>query len=45
MPGVEFPVFLVYGFLPFLLFKAICLQIVDGVNAGRKVSFPTARCC
>jgi capsular polysaccharide transport system permease protein len=35
MPGVEFPVFLVYGFLPFLLFKAICLQIVDGVNAAQ----------
>lgn len=33
VPGVEFPVFLVYGFLPFLLFKAICLQIVDGMNA------------
>lgn len=35
MPGVEFPVFLVYGFLPFLLFKSICLQIVDGVNAAQ----------
>lgn len=35
MPGVEFPVFLVYGFLPFLLFKAICLQIVDGVNTAQ----------
>ena len=35
VPGVEFPVFLVYGFLPFLLFKAICLQIVDGVNAAQ----------
>ena len=35
MPGVEFPVFIVYGILPFLLFKAICLQIVDGVNAGQ----------
>lgn len=35
MPGVEYPVFLFYGFLPFLLFKAICLQIVDGVNAGQ----------
>jgi capsular polysaccharide transport system permease protein len=35
VPGVEFPVFLVYGFMPFLLFKAICLQIVDGVNAGQ----------
>lgn len=34
VPGVEYPVFLVYGFLPFLLFKAICLQIVDGVNAA-----------
>lgn len=35
MPGVEFPVFIVYGILPFLLFKAICLQVVDGVNAGQ----------
>jgi capsular polysaccharide transport system permease protein len=35
MPGIEYPVFLVYGFLPFLLFKAICLQIVDGVNAAQ----------
>lgn len=35
VPGVEYPVFLVYGFLPFLLFKAICLQIVDGVNSGQ----------
>jgi capsular polysaccharide transport system permease protein len=35
VPGVELPVFLVYGFLPFLLFKAICLQIVDGVNAAQ----------
>jgi capsular polysaccharide transport system permease protein len=34
MPGVEYPVFLVYGFLPFLLFKAICLQVVDGVNTA-----------
>lgn len=35
VPGVEYPVFLVYGFLPFLLFKAICLQIVDGVNTAK----------
>lgn len=35
MPGVELPIFLVYGILPFLLFKAICLQIVDGVNAAQ----------
>ena len=33
-PGVDFPIFIVYGILPFLLFKAICLQIVDGVNSG-----------
>jgi capsular polysaccharide transport system permease protein len=35
VPGVEYPVFLVYGFLPFLFFKAICLQIVDGVNTAQ----------
>jgi capsular polysaccharide transport system permease protein len=35
IPGVEYPIFLVYGFMPFLLFKAICLQIVDGVNAAQ----------
>lgn len=35
VPGVEYPVFLAYGFLPFLLFKAVCLQIVDGVNAAQ----------
>lgn len=34
-PGIEYPVFLAYGFLPFLLFKAICLQIVNGVNAAQ----------
>lgn len=37
MPGVEYPVFLVYGFLPFLFFKSICLQIVDGVNAAQRL--------
>lgn len=37
MPGVEYPVFLVYGFLPFLLFKAICLQIVNGASAGQGI--------
>src|SRR5690554_7970604 len=35
VPGVEYPVFLVYNFLPFLLFKAICLQIIDGTNANQ----------
>jgi capsular polysaccharide transport system permease protein len=39
MPGVEYPVFLVYGFLPFLLFKTICLQIVDGTNAGQVLAY------
>jgi capsular polysaccharide transport system permease protein len=37
VPGVEFPVFLVYGFLPFLFFKSICLQIVDGINAAQGI--------
>lgn len=35
LPGVEYPVFLVYGLMPFLIFKSICLQIVDGVNAAQ----------
>lgn len=35
VPGIEYPVFLAYGFLPFLLFKAICLQTMDGTNTNR----------
>lgn len=35
VPGVEYPVFLVYGFLPFLVFKSICMQIVNGVNSSQ----------
>ena len=35
IPGVEYPVFLTYGFLPFLLFKTICLQTMDGTRANR----------
>jgi capsular polysaccharide transport system permease protein len=35
LPGVEYPVFLTYGFLPFLLFKTICLQTMDGTRANR----------
>ncbi len=35
LPGIEYPIFLVYGILPFLLFKAICLQIIEGVNSGQ----------
>ena len=37
MPGVDYPVFLVYGFLPFLIFKTNCLQIVNGINSARGV--------
>lgn len=35
LPGVEYPIFLIYGFIPFLLFKSISLQIIDGVNAAK----------
>src|SRR5688572_5358296 len=35
LPGVDYPVFLVYGFLPFLLFKSICLQTMEGTSANR----------
>jgi capsular polysaccharide transport system permease protein len=35
LPGIEYPVFLVYGFLPFLIFKTICLQTMDGTRANR----------
>lgn len=35
VPGVEYPVFLVYGFLPFLIFKATCMQILNGVNTSK----------
>jgi capsular polysaccharide transport system permease protein len=33
--GMEYPVFLVYGFLPFLLFKTICTQTMEGTTANR----------
>lgn len=35
LPGIEYPIFLVYGFLPFLLFKTLCLQTMEGVSANR----------
>ena len=35
--GVDYPVFLVYGFLPFLLFKSICLQMISGMNSSRRL--------
>lgn len=37
VPGVEYPVFLVYGFLSFLFFKSICLQVLDGVDAAQRL--------
>jgi capsular polysaccharide transport system permease protein len=35
VPGVDYPVFLLYGLLPFLLFKNVCLQTMDGAQANR----------
>jgi len=35
VPGIDYPVFLAYGFLPFLMFKAICLQTMDGTRTNR----------
>jgi len=35
VPGVDYPVFLVYGFMPFLAFKTICLQTMEGTRANR----------
>ena len=34
VPGVAYPVFLVYGFMPFLTFKTICLQTMEGTRAS-----------
>jgi capsular polysaccharide transport system permease protein len=33
--GIDFPVFLVTGILPFLMFKNIALRVMDGVDANR----------
>jgi len=33
--GIDFPVFLVTGILPFLMFKNISLRVMDGVDANR----------
>lgn len=35
LAGIDYPLFLVYGFLPFLTFKTICLQTMDGAQASR----------
>src|SRR5690606_29459346 len=37
LPGVEYPVFITYGFLPLLLFKTICLQTMDGTRANLRL--------
>jgi capsular polysaccharide transport system permease protein len=33
--GYEYLVFLLYGLLPYFLFRSICVQTMDGINAGR----------
>lgn len=33
--GYDYPVFLLYGLLPYFLFRSICTQTMDGVNASR----------
>jgi capsular polysaccharide transport system permease protein len=33
--GYDYPVFLLYGLLPYFLFRSICMQTMEGVNASR----------
>ncbi|MEK8031857.1 ABC transporter permease [Ideonella sp. DXS29W] len=33
--GYDYPVFLMYGLLPYFLFRSICMQTMDGVNTSR----------
>jgi hypothetical protein len=33
--GIDFPVFIVTGIVPFLMFKNIALRVMDGVEANR----------
>lgn len=35
LPGVEFPVFLVTGLIPFFLFQNLALRLMDGIDANR----------
>jgi capsular polysaccharide transport system permease protein len=35
VPGIDYPIFLFYGFMPFLLFRTICLQTMEGTRASR----------
>ncbi|WP_374675010.1 ABC transporter permease [Ideonella sp.] len=33
--GYDYPVFLLYGLLPYFLFRSICVQTMEGVNTSR----------
>jgi capsular polysaccharide transport system permease protein len=33
--GYEYPVFLIYGLVPYFIFRAICMQTMEGVNTSR----------
>jgi capsular polysaccharide transport system permease protein len=35
LPGIEYPVFLVTGLLPFFLFQNLALRLMDGIEANR----------
>jgi capsular polysaccharide transport system permease protein len=35
MPGIEFPVFLVTGLLPYFLFQHLTVRLMDGIDANR----------
>jgi capsular polysaccharide transport system permease protein len=35
MPGVEFPVFLITGLIPFFLFQNLAFRLMDGIEANR----------
>lgn len=35
LPGIEYPVFLITGLIPFLMFKSLVLRLMDSVDANR----------
>lgn len=35
LPGIDFPVFMVSGIVPFLLFKNVAIRVMDGVTSNR----------
>lgn len=37
VPGFDYPVFLLYGLMPYLLFKSICMQTMEGASANRGI--------